>query len=553
MSATAIAGAASTVGTLLTDGTGTLNATTSAALTGRASTVDTIRAVGRTASISATEVVSADAAATTATTTCTITANEGDPVIIVTYSGAVLGAEGNQSTGVTVADGTGAGSGVLLKRNNVNMALASEDVAATTVTANDIDVGKLTEVVGSITLATAASFFVAPVPAIGDVFTVPAGVITDSGGTNTVASCSATVADDIVRPTATVGSFKIGATTGLLNFSEKVTAFTGADLSSTGSDTTFTATAAGGNYYAFSHVDGSAFVAGEVLTVTAAAFSDLGVTALTMAANKTATASTDSSSPTATATLVSTTITQPATAAVGTGSTMVFKALATGVGTGTLGELWTIQGIEGTAGATPSISLYDGSNRKVVIAADFTSPTTASTPTATNICAMFNAHASASATFSCTVAVGNVASTAVWAATYLTGATEVSVIDVAWSDTMNPGTLPQDFGAFDAIGNYDVNADGSALVDADEAVTEAVRLVNCSPTVGGQTYSVAVCGNATGANSFITGAMQFLYTSDVYTERLTAGTSTLSISASSAADMAGNFASTSAAYVITIS
>jgi putative cell wall-binding protein len=554
MSATAIAGAASTVGTLLTDGTGTLNATTSAALTGRGSTVDTIRAVGRTASISAAEVVSADAAATTATTTCTITANEGDPVIVVNYSGAVLGAEGNQSTGVAVTDGTGAGSGVLLKRNNVNMALASEDVAATTTTANDIDVGKLTEVVGSIAAATAASFFVAPVPAIGDVFTVPASTITDVGTVNTVATCSATVTDDTTRPTATVGSFRIGASTGLLNFSEKVTGFTGADITSTssGTDTTFTATAAGGNYYTFTHVDGSAFISGQVLTIALAGFTDLGATALTMAAAKTATASTDSSSPTATASIASTTITQPATTAVGTGSTMIFKALATGVGTGTLGELWTIQGIEGTAGATPSISLYDGSNRKVVIAADFTSPTTASTPTATNICAMFNAHASASATFSCTVATGNAASTAVWAATYLTGASEVSVIDVAWSDTMNPGQH-NSFGAFDTIGSYDVNPDGSTSVDADETVTEAVRLVNCSPTVGGQTYSVAVCGNATGANSFITGAMQFLYTSEVYTDRLTAGTSKLSISASSAADMAGNYASTSAAYVITIS
>jgi len=299
-------------------------------------------------------------------------------------------------------------------------------------------------------------------------------------------------------------------------------------------------------------VDGSAFISGQVLTLTASGFTDLGVTALTMAANKTATASTDSSSPTATASLISTTITQPATAAVGTGSTMVFKALATGVATGTLGELWTIQGIEGTAGATPYVSLFDGSNRKVVVAYDYTSPTTASTPTATNVCAAFNAHASAGATFSCTVASGNATLTAAFAATYLTGGEEVSIIEVDWSDIMNPGQVLE-FDSWDAIGDYDVNADGSALVDADEAVTEVVRLVNCSPTVGGQTYSVAVCGNASGANSFITGVMRFRYTSDVYTERLTAGTSTLSISASSAADMAGNYATTSAAYVITIS
>ena len=553
MSATAIAGAASTVGTLLTDGTGTLNATTSAALTGQASTIDTIRAVGRTASISATEVVSADAAATTATTTCTITANEGDPVIIVTYSGAVLGAEGNQSTGVTVADGTGAGSGVLLKRNNVNMALASEDVAATTTTANDIDVGKLTEVVGSIAAATAASFFVAPVPAIGDVFTVPAGVITDAGGTNTVASCSATVADDIVRPTATVGSFRIGATTGLLNFSEKVTNFTGADMSSTGTDTTFTATAAGGNYYTFGHPDGSAFASGEVITIALAGFSDMGATALTMAAAKTATASTDSSAPTATATIASTTITQPTTGAVGTGGTMVFKALSTGVATGLIGELWSIQGIEGSAGATPIVSLYDGSNRRVVIAADFDTPTTASTPTPASICAAFNAHAEASAAFNCVVVAGNVASTAVWAATALASASETSVINVTWSETMNPGVhATAAYGSFDAIASYNVDADGSGTVDADEDVTEAVRTVACSPTIASQTAAAAGCGSATGTNSFITGAMQFLYTETDFTGRLTAGTSALQITASTAADIAGNDA-TAVTYKITMS
>jgi putative cell wall-binding protein len=553
MSATAIAGAGAGFGTLLTDGTGTLNATTSAAITARAASVTTIRAVGRTSSVSAAEVVAADTAATTATTTCSIAANEGDGYITITYSGAVLGAEGVQNVTDGTTDGTGAGSVVLIKRNNVVLALASETTAGTTVTAQDGDVPLLTEVVGSIAAATVATIFVAPVNAIGDVFTVPSATITDAGGVNSVASCSVTVADDVTRPTATVNDFSISGKTGLLSFSEKVTGFTGADLSSTGSDTTFTATAAGGNYYTFTHVDGSAFVSGEVLTITASGFTDLGATALTMAANKTATASTDSSAPTATATIASTTITQPTTGAVGTGGTMVFKALSTGVATGLIGELWSIQGIEGSAGATPIVSLYDGSNRKVVVAADFTSPTAASTPTPASICAAFNAHAEASASFNCVVATGNVASTAVWAATALTGASETSVINVTWSETMNPGVhATAAYGSFDAIANYNVDADGSGTVDADEDVTEAVRTVACSPTIASQTAAAAGCGSATGTNSFISGAMQFLYTETDFTGRLTAGTSALQITASTAADIAGNDA-TAVTYKITMS
>jgi putative cell wall-binding protein len=553
MSATAIAGAAATIGTLLTDGTGTLNATTSAAITARSATVDTIRAVGKTASISAAEVVAADAAATTTTTTCSIVANEGDSYITVTYSGAVLGAEGVQNVTDGTTDGTGAGSVVLYKRNNVVLALASETAAGTTVTAQDGDVPLLTEVVGSIAAATVATIFVAPVVAIGDVFTVPAATITDSGAVNTVASCSVTATDDVTRPTATVNSFRIDAKTGLLSFSEKVTGFTGADISSTGTyDTTFTATSAGGNYYSFTHVDGTAFESGEVLTIAAAGFTDLGATALTMAAAKTATASTDSSAPTATAAIASTTITQPTTGTVGTGGTMVFKALSTGVATGLIGELWQIQGIEGTAGATPIVSLYDGSNRKVVVAADFSTPTTASTPTGANICAAFNAHAEASAAFNCVVVAGNVASTAVWAATTLTGASELSVIDVTWSETMNPGVHAGNAkGSFDAIGSYSIDADGSGTVDADEDVTEAVRTVACSPTIAGQTAAAAGCATASGTNSFITGAMQFLYTETDFTGRLTAGTSQLQITASTAADIAGNDA-TAVTYKITI-
>ena len=552
MSATAIAGAASTVGTLLTDGTGTLNATTSAAITGRSATVDTIRAVGRTASISAAEVAAADTAATTATTTCTITANEGDPYIVITYSAAVIGAEGDQNTTDGTTAGTGAGLTTNYKRNNVALATASETTAGTTTTAQDGDVVLLTEVVGSITTATVATIFVAPVPAIGDVFTVPAATIVDAGGlSNTVASCSTTVADDVTRPTATVNSFRIGAKTGLLSFSEKVTGFTGADMSSTssGTDTTFTATAAGGNYYTFTHVDGSAFISGQVLTIALAGFSDLGATALTMAAAKTATASTDNSAPTATAAIAATTITQGTTGAVGTGGTMAFKSLSTGVATGLLGELWSIQGIEGSAGVGPSVSLYDGSNRRVVISADFTTPTTASTPTPASICAAFNAHAEASATFNCVVATGNVASTATWSAAYLANATETSLIDVTWSETMNSGSHSLQ-SAFDTIGNYDVDSDGSGTVDTDESPTEAVRTVGCAPTVASQV--IADCYTATGVNSFIAGTMQFSYTATDATDKLTAGTSALQVTASTAADIAGNNA-TATTYKITIS
>jgi hypothetical protein len=229
---------------------------------------------------------------------------------------------------------------------------------------------------------------------------------------------------------------------------------------------------------------------------------------------------------------------------------MVFKALSTGVATGLIGELWSIQGIEGSAGATPIVSLYDGSNRKVVVAADFTSPTAASTPTPASICAAFNAHAEASASFNCVVATGNVASTAVWAATALTGASETSVINVTWSETMNPGVHVSQT-AFDTIGNYNVDSDGSGTVDADEDVSEAARLVACSPTIAGQTYTAAGCGNATGANSFISGAMQFNYTETDFTGRLTAGTSKLHITASTAADIKGNDA-TAVTYKITL-
>jgi len=63
---------------------------------------------------------------------------------------------------------------------------------------------------------------------------------------------------------------------------------------------------------------------------------------------------------------------------------------------------------------------------------------------------------------------------------------------------------------------------------------------------------VAVCGNATGSNSYISGAMQIRYTTAAYTERLTAGTSNIHIAASGPADLKGNYASTSAAYVVTI-
>ena len=553
MSAAAIAGAATTIGTLLTDGTGTLNATTSAAITGQASTVDTIRAVGRTADLSASEVVAADAAATTATATCTIKANEGDPTVVVTYSTAVVGAEGSQNSTDGTADGTGAGLTTNYKRNNVALATASETTVKTTTTAGDGDVVQLTEVAGYITIATVASIWVAPVPAIGDVFAVPGSTILDSGATNYVAGCSTTVADDTTRPTVTVDSFKIGATTGLLHFSEPIESFastantTASDSltsTSSGTDTTFLVTSGGGNYYLFTHKDGSAFISGQVLTVDASEFNDLGLTALNMAADATATAATDTTAPTATASIASTTVTAATSGALGTTGTIIVKGLSTNVATGTLGELWSVQAIEGTAGATPVVSLYDSSNRKVVLAADFTSPTTASQPTPTKLCAAMDANASVAATLSCTVVAGNANSTAVWAATYLTGGAEAYLIDIQWSETMATD--------FATVGNYNVNADGSTSVDSDESVTEAARLAACDVTVVGQTFTAAGCANSTGANSYISGAMQIRYTTAAYTERLTAGTSNIHIAASAPADMKGNYASTSAAYVVTI-
>ena len=476
-------------------------------------------------------------------------ANEGDNYITVTFSGSVVGAEGNQNTTDDVDAGTGAGLVTNYKKNNLAFVATDNTTVATETTAGEADMPSATEAAGSTTKVTAVSIYQAVANIVGDVYSTTAIIESVSGG-NLVAACSATVANDAVRPTATVHNFSIGAKTGLLSFSEKVTGFTGADMSSTssGTDTTFTATAAGGNYYVFTHVDGSAFISGQVLTVALAGFTDLG--ALNMAAAKTATASTDNSAPTATASIASTTIVQPYTAALGTGGTMVFKALSTGVATGTLGELWTIEGIEGTAGAGPSVSLYDGSNRKVVISADFTTPTTASTPTPASICAAFNAHAEASATFNCVVATGNVASTAVWTATALGNATETSLIDVTWSETMNSGShgdVAQ--AAFDTIGNYDVDADGSGTVDTDESPTEAVRTVGCAPTVASQV--IADCYTSTGVNSFIAGTMQFIYVSDVYTERLTAGTSQLQISASTASDLANN-AATAVTYKIVI-
>ena len=128
-----------------------------------------------------------------------------------------------------------------------------------------------TEAAGSTTKVTAVSIYQAVANIVGDVYSTTAIIESVSGG-NLVAACSATVANDAVRPTATVHNFSIGSKTGLLSFSGKVTGFTGADLSSTGTDTTFTATSAGGNYYVFTHVDGSAFISGQVLTIALAGF-----------------------------------------------------------------------------------------------------------------------------------------------------------------------------------------------------------------------------------------------------------------------------------------
>ena len=541
MSATALAGAAATM-TLLTDGTGTLNATTSAALTAKSSTISTVRAIGRTADLSAAEMTAADAAATTTTVTCTISASEGGTTMTVTFSGAVLGAEGDQD-GSSNADGTGAGLESNYKLNNTAIS-ANANNSAGSAGAGDVDQPNLTEVVGSTAAATAASITFGTAFAVGDVLSATTS-ITDTSA-QAIAGCSHTVANDATRPTATVDSFRIGATQGLLHFSEAVEDFAGNattvtdDMTSTssGTDTTFLVTqVTGTNYYRFTHKDGSAFISGQILTIstTAGDFTDLGD--LDMAANKTATASTDTTGPTATATVASTTYTQAKSATLGTTGTFTIGAVAGGVANGTVGNLWTFEAIEGSAGAAPAISLYDTVNRKIVLAADFTSPTSASQPTADNICSTVNGHADVGANFKCLVVAGG-NSAAVVASSSVGGGTSgeaVHNIDVTYSELMDP--------AFATISYYTVDADADTTY-TDDGV-EAVRTAACTTA-----DDTSGCENSTGANSHIAGTMQFKYTATSAAMDITKGSSVLGIS-TSVTDYKGN-AVGSSTYRVTI-
>ncbi len=538
LSATALAGAAATM-TLLTDGTGTLNATTSAALTAKHTTISTVRAIGMTSDLSAAEMTAADAAATSNTVTCTITAAEGSKTMTVTFSGAVLGAEGDQD-GSANADGTGAGLESNYLKNNTALA-ANANNSAGSAGAGDVDQPNLTEVVGSTAAATAATIVHGTAFAVGDVLSAGTG-ITDTSA-NAIAGCSTTVANDATRPTATVDSFKIGATSALLHFSEAVEDFAGTsttvsdDITSTssGSDTTFLVTAAGGNYYLATHKDGSAFISGQILTIstTAGDFTDLGD--LDMLANKTATASTDSTSPTATASVASSTYTRAITATMGTTGTFTVGAVAGGVAEGVIGNLWTFEAIEGTAGAVPAISLYDTVNRKMVLAADFTSPTTASTPTADNICATINGHADIAGNFKCLVVAGGT-SAAVVAETALANGAVTHAIDVQFSETMATD--------FATIGYYTVDADADTVYTDDG--TESARTLTCTTARDGSDCSAYT----TGANSFISGAMQFNYAATTAAMDITKGSSVVGIS-TSVADLKGN-AVGSVAYRVTI-
>jgi putative cell wall-binding protein len=538
LSAAALAGAAATM-TLLTDGTGTLNATTSTALTAKNTTISTVRAIGMTSDLSAAEMTAADAAATSTTLTCTVTAAEGSFTQTVTWSGAVLGAEGDQD-GATNADGTGAGLESNYKKNNVALS-ANANVTAGSAGASDVDQPNLTEVVGSTAAATAATIVHGTAFAVGDVLSASATVLDTAG--NATAGCSTTVANDATRPTATVDSFKIGATTALLHFSEAVEDFVGTnttasdDIASTssGTDTSFLVTAAGGNYYLATHKDGSAFISGQVLTISTSTgdFTDLGD--LDMLANKTATASTDSTSPTATAAVASSTYTRAITATMGTTGTFTVGAVAGGIAEGTVGNLWTFEAIEGTAGAVPAISLYDTVNRKMVLAADFTSPTTASTPTADNICATINAHADISANFKCLVVAGGT-STAVQASTALSGGQVIHAIDVTFSEIMATD--------FATIGYYTVDADADTVYSDDG--TESARTLTCTTARDGASCSAYT----TGANSFISGAMQFNYTATTAAMDITQGSSVVGI-ATTVTDLKGN-AVGSVAYRVTI-
>jgi len=310
----------------------------------------------------------------------------------------------------------------------------------------------------------------------------------------------------------------------MLHFSEKVTSFAGNasdSLSSNkGSTTTFVATHIASNYYTFTRVDGATFLSGEILTVDASEFTDISGSN-SMLADATATASTDTTAPTATATVAATVYTRGITATMGTTGTFTVGAVAGGVGEGIIGNLWTFEAIEGTAGAVPAISVYDAVNRKIVLAADFTSPTTASTPTADNICSTVNGHASISGNFKCLVVAGGTSS-AVVASTSLSGGAATHLVNVTFSEIMAA--------AFSTTSYYTVDSDA----DLDYEGTVSARTVGCSTAA-----DASGCEDATGSNSFIGGTMQILYTESSTSNDLIKGSSVLGIS-TSVTDLKGN-------------
>jgi len=259
--------------------------------------------------------------------------------------------------------------------------------------------------------------------------------------------------------------------------------------------------------------------------------------ALTMAAAKTGTAATDTTGPTATATVASSTYTRALSATLGTGGTFTIGAVAGGIAEGVLGDAWTFEAIEGSAGVAPAVASYDDVNKAIVMSADFTSPTTASTPTADNICSTFNGHASITGNFKCLVVAGGTSAAVVASASIAAGTSgaEVHSIDVVFSEAMVAG--------FDTITNYTVDADADTVY-TDDGV-EAARTAACTTA-----NAAALCAYSTGANSYIAGTMQFKYTATTLAMNITKGSSVLGI-ATGVTDYKGN-AVGSVVYRITI-
>ncbi|SVB69532.1 uncharacterized protein METZ01_LOCUS222386, partial [marine metagenome] len=267
----------------------------------------------------------------------------------------------------------------------------------------------------------------------------------------------------------------------------------------------------------------------EIVTVDASEFTDMASN--NMAADATKTATTDTTAPTATATVVASSYTRAASGTIGTTGTFSITAVAGGIAEGTIGNLWSVQAIEGTAGALPTVSLFDTTNRNMVIAADFTTPVSASTPTAHRICEAVNDNADVSGNFLCQVVAGGT-SAAVIAATTLTGGAVTHVVNVTYSEAMSPIAAN-----FTAIAQYTVDADADTVYSDDG--TESARTVGCSPAVASQTPAATGCGAATGANSWIGGTFQFLYTATTYAMDITKGSSKLGIG-TSIQDFKGN-------------